>query len=77
MYSKESKCDFGLLRNYAGSSNHMGFIQGGLDGWSIGDAEWWEVDAGLVVIRTATQLRVLIKYHGKKVSKKDLHQGVR
>ena len=49
MYSKESKCDFGLLRNYADSSNHMGFIQGGLDGWSIGDAEWWEVDAGLVV----------------------------
>ena len=30
------------------ANNHIGFIEGVMDGFSIGDIEWWMIDAGYV-----------------------------
>lgn len=48
IFSKKTQCQFLSLREIAGNRNHIGFLEGISDGFKIGDAEWWEVDAGRI-----------------------------
>ena len=48
VFAKDNKCELLTMKNYMESNNHVGFIEGISDGFSIGDIEWWMIDAGYV-----------------------------
>ena len=48
VFAKENKCQLLTMKTYMEANNHTGFIEGVMDGFSIGDIEWWMIDAGYV-----------------------------
>ena len=48
IFAKNNKCQLLDMVTLMSSNNHIGFIEGAIDGFSIGDIEWWMIDAGLV-----------------------------
>lgn len=46
IYGKTTKCPLLNLENKKDSNNHIGFLEGTIDGWSPVGGEWWMVDAG-------------------------------
>lgn len=48
IYGKMTKCPLLNLEEEKDSDNHVGFLEGTIDGWSPLGGEWWMVDAGYI-----------------------------
>ena len=48
IYGKMTKCPLLNLEEEKESDNHIGFLEGTVDGWSPVGGEWWMVDAGYI-----------------------------
>ena len=48
VFAKRTQCQMLSLRDIIVANNHVGFLEGISDGFTIGDISWWEIDAGYV-----------------------------